>query len=66
MKDLKLIIEVYEGVYGKSGKYDTNDLEEAKRFKSLKHLRGFASNNGVRISRIVQDCGYGVFVTYDR
>lgn len=61
MEDLKLIIEVHEGVYVKNGKSDTKDLEEAKRFKSLKHLRGFVSNNGVRVSRIIQDCGNGVY-----
>lgn len=66
MEDLKLIIEVYEGVYVKNGKSDTNDLEEAKRFKSLKHLRGFADNNGVRVHRVIQDCGNFIYTTYDR
>lgn len=66
MEDLKLIIEVEEGLYVKTGKNDTYDLEEAKRFKSLGYLRRFAYDNGVRIHRIVQDCGDGVYATYDR
>lgn len=66
MEDLKLIVEIYEGVYIKNGKSDTRDLEEAKRFKSLKHLRVFVSNYGIRVRKIIQDCGNSIYVTYDR
>lgn len=65
MEYMRFIVEVEEGVYVKNGKGDTTDIREAKRFKSLGYLRSFTSSYGIRIHRIIKDCGYGVYVTYD-
>ncbi len=61
----RFIVEVEDGVYVKNGKGDTTDIREAKRFKSLGYLRNFTSIYGIRIHRIIKDCGYGVYATYD-
>jgi len=66
MEDVRFIVEVEEGVYVKNGKSDTTDIREAKRFKNLRYLRTVASNYGIRIHRIIKDCGNGVYATYDK
>lgn len=66
MEYVRFIVEVEDGVYVKNGKSDTTDIREAKRFKSLGYLRTVASNYGIRIHRIIKDCGNGVYTTYDK
>ena len=65
MEYMRFIVEVEEGVYVKNGKSDTDDIREAKRFKSLGYLRSFTSNYGIRIHKIIKDCGNGIYATYD-
>lgn len=64
MEDVKYIVELANGAYIKSGKYDTNKIEEAKRFKSLKYLKQFVDSYGVGAYKIIEDYGDGVYALY--
>ena len=41
------IIELVKGIYVRTSKYDTIDINEAKRFDSIRQLKAFAWNMGI-------------------
>lgn len=46
------VIELFEGVYVKNCKYDTNKLSDAKKFENMKKLERFIRKNSIRAFRI--------------